>query len=279
MREIKKKIAHWLVPPGFQIFFLNLRATQIFQDNYCKKNVGLKNIHRNERCFILATGPSIKKQDLKVLKDENCIAVSNFFVHRDYSTIKPKYYCIAPYHSPITEEAWQNFMAELDRGTEDEKLFFGLSDRIRNLKNCHFADRDVFFLNFGGSWDNTIHLEIDISHKIPGPQSVTIMALYIAIYMGFKEIYLLGCDHDWILHYGKSVHFYNENNHALVNCGYNEFEGYDLEIELECNLNLWRQYKYLKKIAENKRLKIYNATQGGLLDVFPRIQYETLFKS
>jgi len=278
MRESLKKIAYWLVPPGFQHLCSNVRISCLFLDTASiKQNIELKNIHRNERCFILATGPSIKNQDLKLLKDETCIAASNFFVHPDYSIIKPKYYCAAPYHLPITEEAWQKWLGELDKSTGNTKLFFGLSDNERNLKNNHFTNRDIYFLNFSGSFESSLVNGIDLTCAVPAPQSVSVMALEIALYMGFSQIYLLGCDHDWILHYGKSVHFYNENNHTLVNCGYNEFEGSDLENQFECDLNLWRQYKYLKRIAENKQIQIFNATSGGLLDVFPRIQYETLF--
>jgi hypothetical protein len=51
---------------------------------------------------------------------------------------------------------------------------------------------------------------------VPSPQSVTIMALEVALYMGFKNIYLLGCDHDWILHLDTSRHFYEENQHVFV---------------------------------------------------------------
>ena len=42
--------------------------------------------------------------------------------------------------------------------------------------------------------------------EMPVPQSVTAMACYAALYMGFSEIVLLGCDHDWILHLDTSTH-------------------------------------------------------------------------
>jgi len=280
MREITKKIAYWFVPPGFQSFFSNIRLSQFFRDtNSIKRNIELKNIHRNERCFILATGPSIKNQDLKLLKGETCIAVSNFFVHPDYSIIKPKYYCVAPYHQPITEEAWQKWMGELDKGTENAKMFFGVSDIERNQRNNNFVNRDVFYLNFRGSFEYFLVKGIDLTRAVPGPASVPVMALEIALYMGFSEIYLLGCDHDWILHYGESRHMYDEKNHVLVREGYNEWENSKFENELKANLNLWNQYKQIKMIADRQNIKIFNATNGGFLDVFSRIEYEALFDS
>lgn len=40
---------------------------------------------------------------------------------------------------------------------------------------------------------------------------------------------------------------------------------------------LWQQYERLKELAENKGVKIVNATKGGLLDVFERADYDMLF--
>jgi hypothetical protein len=95
--------------------------------------------------------------------------------------------------------------------------------------------------------------------------------------MGFKNIYLLGCDHDWLLHLGTSQHFYEENQHALVRAGYDEWAGVDLGVQCQKYVRLWQQYRALWQIARRKSINIFNATEGGLLDVFPRKSYESLF--
>lgn len=41
--------------------------------------------------------------------------------------------------------------------------------------------------------------------------------------------------------------------------------------------NLWSQYRRLKNYAQSQSLNIYNATKGGLLDVFDRVDYDSLF--
>lgn len=282
--DFEKNVAYWIIPRGFQILLFNLRERghQILKGNaqeraLLKKNLALRNIHNGERCFILATGPSIKHQDLKLLRGETCIAVSNFFVHPDYAIIDPKYYCIAPYHPPITEDAWQKWMDEIEKGTRDAKMFFGITDINRNEARGRFKNRDLFYLCFGGLWDRKLPHNVEISRTIPRPQSVTIMALYIALYMGFKEIYLLGCDHDWLLHINDSRHFYPEKSHAMVKSGYDEWFQEDLEEQFQAYITLWRQYKGIREIANRNGAQIFNATEGGLLDIFPRVTYETLF--
>ena len=284
MSNFKKNIAYWLIPQGFQAPLFNLmeRCFHVLKNSnqekaLLNKNLALKDTRKGERCFILGTGPSIKHQNLKLLQGENCIAVSNFFVHPDYAIIDPEYYCIAPYHLPITEDAWQQWMDEIEKNTGDAKLFFGMSDKNRNEIHGRFRNRDIYYLRFGGLWGRNIPRSIDISRMIPGPQSVSIMTLYVALYLGFKEIYLLGCDHDWLLHVNKSVHFYHENNHAMEKSGYNEWFQEDLEGQFQDYITLWRQYKGIREIASKVGAQIFNATEGGLLDVFPRVKYELLF--
>ena len=48
------------------------------------------------------------------------------------------------------------------------------------------------------------------------------------------------------------------------------------DYEMEQNLKLWKSYRWLKKVAEKKGIKIFNATDGGYLDVFERIQFEQI---
>jgi tetratricopeptide (TPR) repeat protein len=172
-------------------------------------------------------------------------------------------------------------MREVDHGTGAAKMFFSLSDYERTQVGGLFRGRQLHFLAFHDPSFTNEGEDIDISNHVPAPWSVSVMALEIALFMGFSEIYLLGCDHDWILHVGESRHFYQEEAHALVRAGLNEWadvpeEGY-LEGQCQHLINLWQQYKALKRIARGRGIQIINATQGGLLDVFPRVTLESLF--
>jgi len=283
-RQIVKQVAYWTVPAGF----LNIARTRLHRNSVylpslsaeesaiLAHNKELRNRHLGERCFILATGPSIKTQDLKALQGETCIAVSNFFVHPDYHLIAPRYHCMAAYHPPITEEGWIAWMKEAAAKTGDSTFFFALSDLKRHQDAGVGAGRSVHYLHCGRSSASRQH-GVDLTKPIFGPVSVPVMALQVALYMGFKRIYLLGCDHDWILHMNRSSHFYEEEQHALVRNGYNEWFNFDWETDFAFMAALWRQYKTIRLCAESCSAEIYNATPGGLLDVFPRVRYESLF--
>ena len=66
---------------------------------FLNKNKGLKDKHKGSRCFILLTGPSIAREDLRPLSDEITFACSRFFLHQDIGVISPKYFLQA--HSGI----------------------------------------------------------------------------------------------------------------------------------------------------------------------------------
>src|SRR5262245_26441332 len=88
----------WFVPPGFQDLLRGLRSraeTWSVDRSVLARNEECRNRHQDRRrCFILASGPSIKTQDLKKLQGETCFAVSNFFVHPDFEVIRPEYYVV-----------------------------------------------------------------------------------------------------------------------------------------------------------------------------------------
>ncbi len=248
---------------------------QLANQSLLGANQQLYNRHQGERCFILATGPSIKSQPLRLLSGENCIGVSNFFVHPDYAHLRPRYHCVAPYHQPITEDAWQDWLSEMSAKTGEAEMFFGLQDLDRNAGRGHFEGRAVHHLHLGGPLSQLEAQGIDLTRPVPSPQSVTIMALYAAVYMGFAEIVLLGCDHDWIRNLDVSRHFYSEDQHALNRDGYTEWFGARVDDYCKDYVNLWAQYRAVAKVASARGIRILNATEGGMLDVFPRQPLES----
>jgi hypothetical protein len=104
--------------------------------------------------------------------------------------------------------------------------------------------------------------------------SVSYIMLQLAFNMGFKEIYLLGMDnnfpllitHDGTLVQDKSAvhHFYDNTNPTQVCYTKDLFEA---------------GYIYAREFCRNKGVTICNATRGGKLDVFERVDFDSLFPS
>jgi hypothetical protein len=81
--------------------------------------------------------------------------------------------------------------------------------------------------------------------------------------MGFSEIYLLGADCDYKKMGTVGNHFYKQE----VKDG-NPF----------INELVFAAYECAKQYADEHGIKIYNATRGGKLEVFERVDFDTLFK-
>ncbi len=242
-----------------------------FKDKkFLKKNRELENKFAGKRAFVIATGPSIKMEDLKPLAGEFSISVSNFFVHPDFKTIKPAFHIFAPSHPPITSEQCAKLFADAEKHfPEGQNVFISTTDRhivekygVLKLANVYYYAPGHKELNLKGA--------IDFTKQIPAMQTSPHIAIYLALFLGVKEINLLGVDHDWILHIKETRHFYDEKESVLTQNNYNEWEGHDLEVELRSYLSLWQKYKKIRSYASKNGVNIYNATPGSLLDVFPK---------
>ncbi|WP_432821423.1 hypothetical protein [Trichloromonas sp.] len=293
-----KKLAYWGLPRGVYQLLEQLRDHRAPDQraslnsqvaHLAKDNTVFKDQHKGERCFILATGPSVAQQDLRSLADEHCIAVSHFFLHRDIRVISPQYHVVAPYHSPFT-------FAEV------EKLVDGMHENYSKNTICFFCHapyqystyeffrlhpeksfQDTYLIDYTHSSDlnEQNHLRQstwDIAASPFQVRTVIYAAIQLAFYMGFKEVYLVGCDHDY-LHDTKRVsdhHFYKEEE------GVSDVEhlsGFTTERWFKEYYFRWQQYRLMQEYAKQRGCQILNATKGGMLDVFPRVSLEDILNS
>lgn len=284
-----KKLIKSLIPPLLLDKLQYMRSYKYFlkYKDLVAKNIELKDIHKGKRCFLLGSGPSIKKEDLKPLKNEIVFALNNFYVHENFSEIMsgnvPKYYMTAPIHSPQTEAEWKVWFEDMEKYVpENANMLLGLNAYDGNIK--YIFDKYAIFKKHKINWyfagknyeDNYFDKHaMDITKSIYLGEAVSIYALILAIYMGFDEIYLLGMDHDYFLYDDESqMRMYDSAKHQN-----NEFErsfGDTFYIkEFLRQYNIFSKYKAFK---DNSKSKIYNASNGGILKIFSKVKYEDLFK-
>ncbi len=283
-----KKFIKNLIPPLFWDIVQFAKDYKYFS-RYRKlvvKNSELKDIHKGKRCFILGSGTSIKKENLKKLKNEIVFALNNFYVHEDFSEIMSgnieKYYMTAPIHSPQTEKEWKEWFEDMEKYMPNNiNMLFGINRDDINIKyifdkykifkhhkiNWYYAGKKFFYESFDKS-------AMDITRAIYEGEAVSIYSLIVALYMGFDEIYLVGMDHDYFLYndesemrmYSSAKHQKNEFARTFGNMFYiNEF---------------LRQYKIFSKYKifdDNYSCKIFNTSSSSLLKVFPKVKFEDLF--
>jgi hypothetical protein len=280
-----RRAADWTIPPAIEGIVLRKRldVDSYFCDSSLKslflRNKKFHNLHKGGRCFILGTGPSINKQDLRPLKNEICIAMSLFCLHKDIKEIDPLYNVDAPNHFPYKfDHIQRGFEVFRESYSSRTSYFFGYTNygySVFNFlkQNPQFKNDNIYYLNYSKAIQlNETNFQNsnlwDISKLMFLPRTALYCALQLAAYMGFKYIYLLGCDHDFVAHPGgrSSSYFYKDAG------GFDDtLEWSSTEKHLLYLYQIWCQYRLMRSYLESRRCYIYNATEGGMLDVFPRI--------
>lgn len=234
-----------------------------------ERNKVLNNsVGENKTCYILACGPSINEMDLSFLKGEDCISVSNFFVHPLYNDIQPNYHIFAPTHEPITEEQYSLWIDDYQRRTKFSSNLITCSDdkKVTDIIDEQFHIQR-FYYELSKIMPETFN-EIKLDNKLPHIHTVVHIAIYTAISLGYKNIKLLGVDHNWLYNNGESKHFYEEKESKLVEKGYKEFGWRDLGGWFRSLANIWDIYKSIKVYSNKNNIIIKNSTKNSKLDVF-----------
>jgi len=242
-----------------------------------QKNRTLRNLHAGKRCFIVGNGPSIKTQDLAPLRDEVTIVVSSFFRHPQARAIRPQYWVLAdPYFWNKPDDYFFPLLNLAVEKAVDVKLFVPTPGAQFFIKVNTGPLVDLHFFHYDPSKD--IRSAIDFTTGVPQfGQNVVIVALMLAFYLGCNPIYFIGCDHDFMKSkkedYESMVvkHFYANptQNKASEHLTWDQWQSAMARMNYE--------YDQLKQYASFRHFDVYNATQGGYFDNFPRIDFESLF--
>ena len=226
----------------------------------------IHNSHVGERCFIVGNGPSLTMQDLDLLKDEFCFAANQIFFAFDKTKWRPSAYV-----------------------TVNVDTFAGYEKKINEL-SCDYKFIDRKALDYGieipgalylkhGTWkpEESFFSE-DIESYYYNGGTVAYTAMQIAVYMGFKEIYLIGIDNNYTFEKKK-------DGTKIVNDIQNHFYKDETDKDKPQNLyanvdvqHLNDSFEAAYAYAKAHGIKIYNATRGGKLEVYPRIELEKVVK-
>ena len=245
-----------------------------FSKNYSNPNLlKYKNIHAGKRCFVVATGPSLTLEDLDTLKANNEITfgVNSCINSFDKTDWRPTYYCVTDPNVPKR-------LAEDYKKSKLDTVFY----RPQHVGGSSFnADtlvpikvHGLIFFYRGTAYHKRTKKEISLFRQrtslnaakiIYDGDSVVFTVIQIVLYMGFKEIYLLGTD----------------CNYASPGNCYSKIASYSSSVPRpakETDACLISGYQSIKEFLDKRgACKIYNASRGGNLEVFKRVNFDDLF--
>ena len=227
-----------------------------------KDILALRDKYKNNRCFILCTGPSLTVSDLEMLQDEFTFGMNSICLLADKTTFRPTFYGCNDLG------VYKKLEKELSSFCGDTIEVF-VSDRIK--RHCsinpqwHVFPENVAYHTYD-RWfkkDFWCKFSDDCYKTVYGMHSITHSLIQIAAYMGFSEIYLLGADCNFPQ--GQKIHF-------------QDYGVPDTTIDSARERNI-AGYKEIEKQMNMHNFKVFNATRGGALEVFERVNFDSLFET
>jgi radical SAM protein with 4Fe4S-binding SPASM domain len=229
----------------------------------------LRNRHRGQRAFILGNGPSLTRCDLSLLKDEVTFGVNSIFYLFPQLDWRPTYYVVE-----------DKLVAE-DRAEEIKRLSGMTKVFGTELKYCLGECRDAIWANViydYRRYPGFPHFSCDASRCLWVGGTVSYLCMQLAYHMGFGEVYLIGFDHNYEIPADAAVEgtvitsASNDPNHFHPDYFGKGYRWHDPMLE-----RMERGYAAARHAFESDGRKICNATVGGRLETFPRVDYADLF--
>ncbi|MGJ5627857.1 6-hydroxymethylpterin diphosphokinase MptE-like protein [Nostoc sp. CALU 1950] len=214
----------------------------------------LKNSYLGQKAVILCNGPSLLKHDLSILNKTFTFGLNKINLIFDKSPFIPS--CIVSI-DPIV--LGQN--ADFYNQTEIPLFLERISSSLIKPRS------NITFLYSSNS--NAYQFARDCSLNIGQAGTVTFAALQLAFHMGFSDVALIGCDHN----YGEKA----PPNTVLTSDGadQNHFDPNYFSIGMKWQVPNMAVLELGYTIARNAYAaygrRVVNCTEGGKLEVFERM--------
>lgn len=235
----------------------------------------LRNIHKGKRCFVVGLGPSLKIEDLEKLKNEITFSLNSVYRIFENTSWRPTYYVnndIALQHGEAEDrlQELKNILKEY----EFKGVFLATSQYNELFRSMVPKNESVYFVNsipdiYQIYRPKHFRFSDDISKKVYMHGTTMFVISQIAYYMGFSEIYFIGTDANYD---SKTPHVY---------------EATDADKRLYGPIKLARQSTNSVRngfnainyhLVQKRNINVYNATRGGQLEVFPRVDFDKLLQ-
>ena len=221
-----------------------------------------RNLHAGRRCFIIGNGPSLKNTDLTLLKNEFTFGLNRIYMNFDNMGFETTYHVVV---NELVVEQCAKEIAAL-------KMPKFIGWHCRSL--IDFTPDTQFLWTRSGlrSWFYT-----DLTEGCWEGNTVTMVALQLAYYMGFSEAILVGVDH--------SYQFNGTPHAAVVSTGEdpNHFDsnyfGRGFKWHLPDLEGSEMSYRVADFVYRQNGRRVIDATVGGKLEVFPKVNYLNLFQT
>ena len=237
--------------------------------------------------IIMGNGPSLAdtmRDHADALRAHPLMAVNFAANAREFYELRPDYYVMAdpafftfddPH--PNVRLLWQNLN---ERVSWPMTVFVPTERRKAVIR--HVANPLIKVETFNMVGVEGFHWLENMAYSsgrgMARPRNVLIVAIMVAMKMGYRTIYLTGADHSWTrtleVDDDNTVvsiqpHFYKDNDeeHARVASVYKNIRLHQLLLSFHI---AFKAYFTIARYAAHRGVEIYNSTPASFIDAFPR---------
>lgn len=228
-----------------------------------KRLAKLKDAHKGKRAFIIGNGPSLKQTDLSKLKNEITFGMNRIYLAFPEWGFATSYICVT---NDLVVEQFADDLASLSI-----PKFIAWRSHRHFSQDMPIKDIPTFpYTSYTGP-----RFARDARGRIWEGATVTNLALQLAYHMGIEKAILIGVDHNF-KDKGEAnktvVSEGDDPNHFMPN-----YFGKGVKWQLPDLDTSEIGYTFAREAYQKVGREVVDATVGGKLDIFPKVDYESLF--
>jgi hypothetical protein len=221
----------------------------------------LKDSRRGERCFIIGNGPSLRQTDLTRLRGEYTFGLNRIYL------LFPELGFSTTYLVTVNWLVLEQCVDEILALSTTKFLPWSFHGRLTGEQPAN-----TVFIQCDGS-KHTFATEA--RRPLWQGTTVTYIAMQLAYHMGFQKVILIGVDHSFITQ-GKPheavISQGDDPNHFSP-----DYFGKGFKWQLPDLKTSEIAFRLARQAFEAAGREIVDATVGGKLTVFPKLDYSSLF--
>ena len=238
----------------------------------------LRDKFTGKRVYVIGNGPSLSRTPMDMLIGEYSIAMNRIAAIYKQTKWRPDFFVCTT--TNVRKPDWHKDIMR----TIDQDIVTFAWDQLRETIG---EKNNIYYLNctHGSETTDQPLLEWwsdDISERVCKYGTSMLVAMQIAFYLGFGEIYIVGADLGFTdsiftklfrrARLKKIAQLFDKNHF---------FPGYGSPggSAKYFNRNMTAAHQLIKKVADRKKIKIFNATLGGKLNVYPRVDFTCATKA
>jgi hypothetical protein len=270
-----KQVIKSIIPPSLWNFLRDtydgIRRIPELPDAYLhpwrkesiKRLSALKDVHKGRRAFIIGNGPSLKQTDLGKLKNEVTFCMNRFYLAFPELGFSATYLCVT--NDLVVEQ----FVDDIN-ALPIPKFIAWRSHRHFN-PNLPLTNLPTFiYTTYTGP-----RFTSDVRGRVWEGATVTNLALQLAFFMGIEKAILIGVDHNFTSkgEANKTIVSQGDDpNHFMPN-----YFGKGVKWQLPDLDTSEIGYAFAREAYQKAGREVVDATVGGKLTIFPKVEYNSLF--